>query len=428
MKIRLFIISLAFIGNFKSQSLYFPPLTGNTWNTTSPLSLGWCDPAIQDLYTYLEQTNTKAFILLIDGKIVLEKYFGTFTADSLWVWNSAGKTLTSMAVGIAQKQGFLSIEDSTSKYLNAGWTSAPIDKEAQIKIRHQLTMTSGLGYVGDYYCTDPSCLVYLAEPETRWSYHNAVYTLLDPVLEAATGQTLNNFVNANIRSKIGMNGLYIKIGYNNINISNARSMARYGLLLLSKGIWNGTPILDDPAFFTSMTTSSQNLNPSYGYLTWLNGKSSYMIPSPDVQISVPEKALPNAPDDVFAALGKNGQIINVSPSQNLVMIRMGNADGNSLVSNQYNDTIWQKMNLLICTSLEETSSTSLNIFPNPTENVLKIEAPEIIKQVSVFDLNAHEMNVKFDQNQLDLSLLKAGIYILKCDFQDQVIYRRFIKQ
>jgi CubicO group peptidase (beta-lactamase class C family) len=144
--------------------------------------------------------------------------------------------------------------------------------------------------------------------------------------------------------------LFVQVGYNNINLSNARSMARFGLLMLNRGTWNTTTVLGDQTYFDEMTNSSQTLNPAYGYLTWLNGKGSYMIPSPDIQFTVNDNPLPNAPMDVFAALGKNGQIINVSPSQKLVMIRFGVDDGGSLIGNQYNDTIWQKINALPCTS------------------------------------------------------------------------------
>src|SRR5262245_52854379 len=100
---------------------YFPPLTGSTWDTLSPSALGWCPDRIDSLYDFLEEKNTKGFIVLKDGRIVLEKYFGTFTQDSAWYWASAGKTLTAFLIGQAQEQGFFDIDDSTSQYLGAGW-------------------------------------------------------------------------------------------------------------------------------------------------------------------------------------------------------------------------------------------------------------------------------------------------------------------
>lgn len=422
----LLISMLPFLG--KTQ-LYFPPLTGDTWETITPESLGWCQENIDALYTYLETTESKAFIYLKDGKIVLEKYFGTFTKDSLYVWNSAGKTLTGMAVGIAQEEGYLSINDTTSRYLGQGWTSLIPEQEEKITIRHQLSMTTGLNHTGDYYCTDPACLVYEAEPGTRWMYHNGPYTLLDGVIEAATGMNLNAFVNQKIRTKIGMNGLFVQVGYNNINLSNARSMARFGLLMLNRGTWNTTSVLSDQTYFDEMTNSSQTLNPAYGYLTWLNGKGSYMIPSPDVQFTVNDNPLPNAPMDVFAALGKNGQIINVSPSQKLVVIRFGVDDGGSLIGNQCNDTIWQKINALPCTSgLQVNSNEKLRVYPNPVKDILSIEGISDVKQVKLFNLLGEFLLSANTSKEIDVRNLHAGVYLLEIQTELGIQLIKFLKE
>lgn len=394
-----------------AQSLYFPPTTGNTWQTMDPADLGWCDPNIQSLYTYLEETNSKAFIVLKDGKIVLEKYFGTFTKDSLWLWNSAGKTLTAFTIGIAQQEGFLSIDDTTSTYLGAGWTSLTPAQEEKITIRHQLSMTTGLDE-SQFDCLTPSCLTYLAAPGTRWAYHNSPYTLLDGVIANATGQTLNAYVTQKIKNPIGMNGLYVQFGNNNVFVSNARSMARFGLLMLAEGNWNGTAILNDPPYFQAMTNSSQTINPSYGYLTWLNGKNSFMVPQS--QFSFNGSVMPNAPDDVYAALGKNGQIINVSPSENLVFIRMGNDDGNSLVSNQYNDTIWQKINLLGCTNaLEQTNMQAITAFPNPANDFLSITSPLPIDKIEIRSLTGQVIPAVINDNKISLHSFSTGFYFVQ---------------
>lgn len=392
--------------------LYFPPNMGSTWETTDPATLGWCEDSIDALYDYLDNTNSKAFILLKDGRIVLEKYFGTFTADSLWVWNSAGKTLTAVAVGIAQEEGFLSIDDTTSDYLGEGWTSMTPQQEEKITIRHQLTMTSGLNDAGDFYCTDPACLQYLTDPGLRWAYHNAPYTLLDDVIADATGMTLNNWVTQKIRQPIGMNGFYLPVGYNNVFISNARSMARFGLLLLGEGSWNGTPVLDDPVYFQEMTTSSQTINPSYGYLTWLNGQSSFMVPQ--LQFSFPGSPMPNAPDDMYAALGKDGQIINIVPSNGMVVMRMGLDDGNSLVSSQYNDTIWQYINRLSCTlQTTEWELDQLQLFPNPSNgNEVTLTGWKEEDIVQLTNTLGQSFNGQFANGKINTALLTPGIYFL----------------
>jgi len=84
-----------------NTTLYFPPIAGTSWETTTTASLGWNETMMNELYTYLQQKNTKAFIILKNGKIVTEKYFGTFTADSAWYWASAGKSLTAFLAGLA---------------------------------------------------------------------------------------------------------------------------------------------------------------------------------------------------------------------------------------------------------------------------------------------------------------------------------------
>ncbi|MCS6818607.1 MAG: beta-lactamase family protein, partial [Chitinophagales bacterium] len=179
MKIFHFLALLSLIKFSTAQNIYFPPISGNTWDTLSTQSLNYCQDKIDELYSYLDSNNTKAFILLKDGKIVLEKYFGSHTQNTPWQWASAGKTITALLVGIAQQEKLLSIHDPTSKYLGAGWTSCSPAQEASITIRHQLTMTSGLDDgVADPYCTLDTCLIYKADAGTRWAYHNAPYKLL----------------------------------------------------------------------------------------------------------------------------------------------------------------------------------------------------------------------------------------------------------
>lgn len=408
------LLLLTFILGFSSlkAQTYFPPLTGTTWSTTDPATLGWCQDSINKLYDWLENGDSDAFIVLKDGKIVLEKYFGTFTVDSFHVWNSAGKTLTAYAVGIAQHEGFLDINDPTSNYLGNGWTSMTLAQEGAITIKHQLTMTTGLDDgVPDIYCTDPACLIYKAAPGTRWAYHNGPYTLLDSVIESATSMTLNSWVNQKIGTKIGLTGLYVQSGYNNIYVSKPRGMARFGLLLSQDGYWNGTPVLPDLTYLNEMRNSSQSINNSYGYLTWLNGKASYMIPQS--QFVFTGSLMPNAPNDVYAAEGKNGQIINVSPSNGLVLVRMGGSLGNSLIATQYNDTIWQYLNRLNCVAgVNEQAIDLIQISPNPTNEIISISN---LEGNEVFELrNQQGQPVPFQQigNQISLKNLHSGVYFL----------------
>ncbi len=361
----------------QTQSLYFPHNGFNTWETLDPSLLGWCPDRIDSLYAFLEQRNTKAFLILKDGRIVLEHYVGTFTQDSLWYWASAGKTLASMLTGIAQQQGYLDIDQPTSTYLGAGWTSASPSQEAAITVLNQLTMTSGLDDgVADDDCTDPVCLQYLADADTRWAYHNGVYTLLDDVIANATGTTFSNYFNTRLRNPIGMDGLWLPGGsvYNNVYFSKARSMARYGLLALNHGIWNTDTILHDQDYFTAMTTPSQPLNQSYGYLWWLNGQPSFMLPG--TQIVFPGPLSPNAPADMFSGIGKNDQLVSVIPSRNMVVVRMGNSsDPNISVPVVFLNQLWEKINDLECTNAVPEQDASVWCTVGPGSGVVSLDLP-----------------------------------------------------
>ena len=328
---------------------YFPPNNSTVWDTISHVNLNWCQNKIDSLYSFLDTNNTKSFVLLKNGKIVLEQYFNGHSDTSNWYWASAGKTITSFLVGMAQEEGYLEITDTTSDYLGDGWTNCNLIQEKKITIWNQLTMTTGLDDSVSFDCTNDTCLVYLSDPGTRWAYHNAPYTLLRPVIENATGQGINLYAYQKLLNPIGMNGLFIYSGYNNIFNSTSRSMARFGLLILNNGKWDGNQIMSDTNYFNQMLNTSQMLNESYGYLWWLNGKTSSMFPG--IQFIFNGDITPNAPDDLVSALGKNGQIINVVPSENLVWVRMGEAPDSSLVPHDLNIAIWNYINDLPCTTL-----------------------------------------------------------------------------
>lgn len=409
--------ALAAVCSIHAQSTYYPPLVGNTWETITPASLGWCTDQLPPLMDYLAENNTKAFIVLKDGRIAIEQYFGTFTQDSLWYWASAGKSLTAFLVGKAQEEGFLDIDDPSSDYLGEGWTSCTPQQESSITVRNQLTMTTGLDDgVADSDCTDPSCLQYLADAGTRWAYHNAAYTRLDGVITNATGSTLNNYVFNKLTATTGMQGAYVQVGYNNVFFSKARHFARFGLLAMSRGEWNGNAVMTDAAYFDAMVSPSQTLNRSYGYLWWLNGQSSYMVPG--LQIVIPGLLIPNAPVEAYNALGKNGQILSVVPSQGLVVVRMGDAPGASIpVPYLLTDGIWERLNAVLCstTSVEGSIPSSVGIHPQPATDLLYLEAGANVRSAIIFDLQGRPHATDLSNGTIPVDHLAPGTYVLRTE-------------
>jgi CubicO group peptidase (beta-lactamase class C family) len=326
-----------------NETAYFPPLTGDVWETKSIANLGWKQTAVQPLLDYLELKHSKGFIILVNGRIVMENYFNGHTTSTPWYWASAGKTLTSTVTGIAQQEDLLNINNKVSDYIGTGWTSLPLAKENLITNKHLLTMTSGLEDIANGDAVDPAHLTYKADAGTRWAYHN-VYVKLQDVVAKASGQTWSNYFNTKLRDKIGMTGTWLQVDNNSVYYSTTRSMARYGLLMLNKGKWDNTTILNE-TYFNEATNTSQNINLGYGYLWWLNGKSSYHLPQSQLQLN--GSIIPSGPNDMFMALGKNDQKIYVIPSKKMVVIRMGDAaDSVNLALSDFDDVLWQKINAL----------------------------------------------------------------------------------
>lgn len=406
----------------QTGNLYFPPKNSENWETESPEVLGFCTHRIDSLYNFLEDRDTKSFILLHDGKIVLEKYFGAFTRDSFWYWASAGKSLTAFLVGQAQEEGILNISDKTSDYLGEGWTTCPPGKEALITLRHQLTMTSGLDDgVADDNCVDPACLTWKTDAGTRWAYHNGVYHLLHDVIEEASGLTIQQYTKQRLLDRVGMKGFW----FDHIQYGRARDMARYGLLTLAGGIWDTDTLLHDHDYVQAMSTPSQNLNKSYGYLWWLNGQPSFLLPG--VQFAFPGPLFPNAPQDLFAALGKNDQKIHVIPSRGWVIVRQGNPgtpNGNQSVPIIFDVDMWDYINALNCDLTDAPEAFSVDnqliVMPTVATDGWNISAQSPLGTVRLINsLGQVVKNIQTSNEQTNLFIstegLPAGAYYIACD-------------
>lgn len=431
---RSLLVFLLILPVLSHAQLYFPPVSGNEWQSREPSELGWCTGRIDSLYALLETNRTKAFIVLKDGRIVLEKYFGSFTADSPWYWASAGKSLAAFLTGVAQEQGLLSIDDTVSRFLGSGWTSCGPEKERLIRIRHQLTMTTGLDYlVADQDCTDPSCLRYRSDAGTAWFYHNAPYHLLHDVVAAASGRTWQQFTTQTLLLRTGISGIW----YDHVFYSKPRSMARFGLLMLGKGAWSTDSILNDRQYYNSMITSSQGFNEAYGYLWWLNGKSSFRLPQ-SLQ-TFPGTLVPYAPHDAFAALGKNDQKLYVWPSRNIVVVRMGEAaTDQGPVPVAFDTLMWKELRQVMCpefTGLTGTrdAASSLSVWPNPANSELNVRIATQQKSFLAGLYNSkgekvYEQTVenRLPENKIDLTALRSGVYTLRIVSGNEVLVKKLV--
>src|SRR5690606_24272003 len=186
----------------------------------------------------------------------------------------------------------------------------------------------------------------------------------------------------------------------------------------NNGKWNTTTVMADTSYLRASVQTSQDINPSYGYLWWLNGKEKSMVPQSQVVFNRP--LFLDAPSDMYSALGKNGQILNIVPSQNLVMVRMGNNANNLPVPFFLNDEIWKRFNEIQCTSSveeEHTTDPYLIAGPNPAYDLLHLSAKTFVSNVRLLNSEGKEVlpigHLPSEETlTVDVSRLKGGWYWL----------------
>lgn len=318
------------------STYYYPPLTGSAWETINPTVLGWDTNKLNGLINYVGANNSTALIILYKGRIVTEKYWLGATSNTSARIFSASKSVAGFLTGLAREQGKLDITKNVSFYLGTGWSNAPLAKENLITVKHLLTMTSGLN----------ESLTYDTLPGTKWYYNTQAYHKVYNVLAAAYNQTNTEYTNEQLWRKIGMQNSFwdTEPGGGPSMSCTGRDMARFGLMILSDGKWNGMALMNNSTNFQSMLNSSQTLNPSYGYLWWLNGKSSFILPGTSGEV-FSGAVIPSAPSDLVAALGYGDKKIYVVKSKDLVVIRHG-APSNApveLALSSFDNEIWNRL-------------------------------------------------------------------------------------
>jgi len=280
--------------------------------------------AIDDLDDFLEQTQTQAFIVIQDDAILYEKYFNGASRDSIVTSFSVAKSWTSALVGAAIADGYIqSADDLITDYLPELAERDPAF--AEITIRDLLRMRSGIkfdnnvyGLGGDmakaYYYHDLRQLVLdeiivVSPPGLNFLYNWFNPLVLGMILERATGMPVATYLETRIWQPMGaeFDGSWSldARGFEKMESGiNARAIdfAKFGLLYLNNGIWDGDQVL--PADWVEESTRPVN---SYAYL-W-NGRRR------------------DESNYDFWGSGNLGQFIYISPQANLIIVRNGEAYG-----------------------------------------------------------------------------------------------------
>jgi len=320
-------IPLFFSANQAEAQEYWP--TETEWETISPVDANMDPFMLRVAIQWAAQNDSGSLMVLRGGKIVAEIYWQGHTAETRLSIASSTKSMTAIMVGMALDDGkFNSINQSVSDF-HTPWKGNPKEK---ITLRHLLTMTSGLNpELHDIELVEEDQFVLNASmpmraiPGTHWEYNTPAYDMLYRLIEKATGKSMEAYAQKKLFDPLGMkdtewekNGVGSVTNYYQVK-STARDMARFGVFALRGGQWNGKQLIS-PAFFKDATTSSQELNPAYGYLWWLNARKGKAA-SETLQNAIYQ--FDGSPRDTIACLGSGGQNIAVIPSKDLVIVRQG---------------------------------------------------------------------------------------------------------
>ena len=313
----------------EEQIQYFPPNESDEWTIITPDELGWNVEKLDETIQWVGDQNTVAFIVLHQGKKVVEEYWGGGGIDKYIKIASITKSITAILIGIAQQEGLLNIDDYVSDYISAGWSNTDEENEAKITIHNLLTMTSGLD----------EDLNYVNEPGTNYLYNTPAFYQLWLVLEKASGKTIVKFTDEALFKKVGMSDA---LRWYKGGALKPRDIARFGLLVINRGNWNGNEIITDFNYYNDMLSPSQDYVNCYGYLWWLNNDCSAQNGENEFIL------FPNAPYDLYAAIGAGDQRLYIIPSKELVIVRLG-FDNNLPYwgEESFNNKFWDLMNEVI---------------------------------------------------------------------------------
>ena len=316
---------------------------GAAWQRVSPASVGLDAAKLNQIAARAGKARSNCLVVVRDGKLAGEWYFrGTGPSTTQDVF-SATKSVASTLVGIAQDDGELSIHDSASKWIPQ-WQGTP---SAAVTVRDLLSMDSGRDwstlsdYLGLLAARDRTAfaigLGQAAAPGTVWAYNNSAVQTLDRVLREATHESVVTFAEQRLFGPLGMTHTRMATDragnaqmFEGIH-STCRDMARFGVLMLNRGLWDGKRIVSSSWVEQATGPSSSRLNAAYGYLWWLNheGVVADVLAATSLQQArraTKGRLVPGAPDGMYWALGLGDQIIQVDPGTRTVVVRLGAAD------------------------------------------------------------------------------------------------------
>jgi CubicO group peptidase (beta-lactamase class C family) len=306
------------------------------WVTESPEDHGFSSEGLAEMAMVAEGFDSNCLVVTHAGVIVGEWYWNDYgpDTDQANVY-SVTKSITSALVGIAVDQGRLDIEAPVEI---AEWQAS---ESAAITTRNLISNDSGrqwsfdVDYLQLGFQSDQTQFAIDLDQQhpigTWWEYNNAAIQTLERVLGTSLGTDVGVFAEQELFGEIHMSATMGRdadgnpLTYQGVSAS-CRDLARFGYLHLRGGRWAGGVQVVPEAWVAESITPSTDLNSAYGFMWWLNRPGHWVLPSAPLRDEGDGQIAPEAPEELFAAIGAFGQFIVVDPTTESVWVRLGPTD------------------------------------------------------------------------------------------------------
>lgn len=288
----------------------------------------------RSIITFLDSASASrhefhSFMLIRHGKVIAEGWWNPYRPDLVHTLNSASKSFTSTAIGIAASEKKLSLDDKVISFFPEYLPDTVSENLSELRIKDLLSMSAGLGREPSFTVItkdDPWVKTFLAQPVvnkpgTKYMYNSTATYILSAIISKATGENVISYLTTRLFKPLGIEGVDWETDPEGINTGGwglrvkTEDLARFGQLYLNKGKWNGKEILPE-AWVEEATSVKIHQRPDltqeqrdslhdglqgYCYQFWRAKNNSYQ------------------------ANGANGQFVVVIPEKDAVVVFTANS-------------------------------------------------------------------------------------------------------
>ncbi len=294
---------------------------------------------LDDLIDNFKQRDYRALIVIKDNKLAIEYYYNSFWRNHIHDIRSAGKSITSLLLGVAIQEGYIeNLDQDVYSFFSKDKYPSINEDYKKVKLIHLLNMVSGLDADSDNYNTPGNAGHWIAKdewvhyllsiplakkPETEWVYADINAVLIGAIIEEKTGMSLNDFAKQYVFDPLEIKEFYWYTnasnqtgGAGNLYIS-ALDFAKLGYLILNQGKWGNEQVANSD-YVNRLINENSNAIGDYNPLA--DGYGMLLYKS--------KRKFGTKELEYLWASGNGGNHLVIVPEKNMVIAMTSGAYGN----------------------------------------------------------------------------------------------------